>query len=423
MPQKSEVTIYESPYAPRELPAHAAPGQVQLQHDGSFAIQGVLRVLSRRRKWLVGAIIVSLVVATAVTLFVKPVYEATVTIELNKSNAGSLDFGIGDAAQAQAGGAEDLGTDLQTETAILEGDSLALVVIHKLNLGAQPPFLPKWPAFLESTPTAEESPEARARMLDIFRQDLKVMPVRGTRLSSRVTYEGHDPSQDAHIANALIEAYKRQYLQSHYDASSEASDWLTHQLSELKTNVESSEKTLTDFEKDSGILNLPSAAGDPPAGSDIHSVVLEKLDTLNSELTEAEANAIEKESIYRLALTGNYDAISALGASASRASASPAPGRTTSTAQSANATTLQQLQAKQNDLKVELARQTEIYGTNNRHLRELETTGQRGGTTERFAKKRCSELSERVAGDFQIAGELKTRSGSDSTNSRWKQAN
>jgi uncharacterized protein involved in exopolysaccharide biosynthesis len=107
MQQSSEVTIYESPYAPRELPA-ALRHQVQLQHDGSYAIQSVLRVLSRRRKWLVGAIIVSLVVAAVVTLFVKPVYEATATIELNKSSAGSLDFGLGDAAQAQAGGAEAL---------------------------------------------------------------------------------------------------------------------------------------------------------------------------------------------------------------------------------------------------------------------------------------------------------------------------
>jgi capsular exopolysaccharide synthesis family protein len=236
-----------------------------------------------------------------------------------------------------------------------------------------------------------------------------VKPVRGTRLI-QVTYEGHDPSQDAQIANALIEAYKRQYLQSHYDASSEASDWLTHQLSELKTNVESSEKTLTDFEKDSGILNLPSAAGDSPAGSDIHSVVLEKLDTLNTELTEAEANAIEKESIYRLALTGNYDAISALGASASPASASPAPARTASTAQSANATTLQQLQAKQNDLKVELARQTEIYGTNNRHLKELQL---QVSVVDGEIREEMQRIVERSAGDFQIAkrteGELRQR--------------
>ncbi len=55
-------------------------------------------------------------------------------------------------------------------------------------------------------------------------------PVRGTRLI-RVAYESQDPKQAAQIANAIIDAYKSQYLQSHFEATSEASDWLTKQLS------------------------------------------------------------------------------------------------------------------------------------------------------------------------------------------------
>jgi uncharacterized protein involved in exopolysaccharide biosynthesis len=83
-------------------------------------------------------------------------------------------------------------------------------------------------------------------LLSIFQAHLKVEPIRGTRLI-KVTYESHDPKLAEQIANALIESYKNQYLQSHYDASTEASDWLTKQLSDLKANVEDSEKKLTDF--------------------------------------------------------------------------------------------------------------------------------------------------------------------------------
>ena len=81
-----------------------------------------------------------------------------------------------------------------------------------------------------------------------FGRYLKVQPVRGTRLI-QVTYQSHDPEQAAQIVNAMIDEYKRQYLQSHYDATTETSDWLTKQLSDLKANVEESEKKLTDFEK------------------------------------------------------------------------------------------------------------------------------------------------------------------------------
>ena len=70
----------------------------------------------------------------------KPTYEATATIELNKSGGGSMDLGLGDALGQQLASGADLQTDLATETAILKGDSLALAVIQKLKLAAQPPF-------------------------------------------------------------------------------------------------------------------------------------------------------------------------------------------------------------------------------------------------------------------------------------------
>ena len=153
----------------------------------------------------------------------KPTYGATATIELNKSGAGSLDLGLGDDALAQqlTSGGESLKTDLQTETAILQGDSLALAVIQRLGLASQPPFAAKGgearKLASEQGLPLEQAPQTRTRLLKIFGSHLKVQPIRGTRLI-QVTYESHDPKQAAQIANALIESYKNQYLQSHYDA-------------------------------------------------------------------------------------------------------------------------------------------------------------------------------------------------------------
>lgn len=299
----------------------------------------------------------------------KPTYEATATIELNKSSGGSLDLGLGDALGQQLTPGGDLQTDLATETAILKGDSLALAVIQKLKLTSQPPFAIKGAKSPEPELSAELSPKARTRLLGIFGSHLKVQPVRGTRLI-RVTYESHDPNQAAEIANALIDSYKSQYLQSHYDASSEASDWLTKQLSELKANVEDSEKKLTDFEKESGILSFQagSAGASNEPGGEIHSVVIQKLDALNAELTAAEANRIEKEAIYRLARAGNGEAIVALANNPSALH-----GESMVITQGGGTSVLQVLQQKQNDLKVSLADAATTYGANNRHLKEIQT--------------------------------------------------
>ena len=187
----------------------------------------------------------------------KPTYEATATIELNKSGSGSLDLGVGDALSQQfTSDAESLQIDLQTETTILKGDSLALAVIQQLGLARR--TVCRHGREIEDPEKGlplEEAPKTRTRLLGMFKAHLKVKPVRGTRLIL-VTYESHDAKQAAQIANAIIDSYKSQYLQSHYDATSEASNWLTKQLSELKANVEDSEKKLTDYEKETGILSL-----------------------------------------------------------------------------------------------------------------------------------------------------------------------
>ena len=222
--------------------------------------------------------------------------------------------------------------------------------------------------------------------------------IRSTRLI-RVTYESHDPNQAAEIANALIDSYKNQYLQSHYDATSETSSWLTKQLSELKANVEDSEKKLTDFEKESGILSFQVGTGSSESnggpGGEIHSTVIQKLDALNTELTQAEANHIEKEAIYRLARGGNADPIIALGNNPLAVQ-----GNSMVITQGGGTTTLQTLQQKQNDLKVTLADAETTYGANNRHLREIET---QISELDVQIHKEMQEIVKRAQADLELA--------------------
>jgi polysaccharide biosynthesis transport protein len=349
------------------------------QSVNTHALQNLMRILTKRRKWIIGSIVICELLAILLTLVMKPTYGATATIELNKSSAGSLDLGLGDddLSQQMMPGGEGLLTDLQTETAILQGDSLALAVIQRLGLASQPPFAAEGAEarklVSERGLPLEQAPQTRTRLLKIFGSHLKVEPIRGTRLI-QLTYESHDPKQAAQVANALIESYKNQYLQSHYDASTEASDWLTKQLSDLKANVEASEKKLTDFEKQTGILSLnmmmPTASGNESMGSEgqIHSVVIQKLDALNAELTVAEANRIEKEAIARLANTGSADVILGLGND-------PLAAQSNSMVltQGGGLSNLQQLRQQQSQLKINLSDAATTYGANNRHLKEIQT--------------------------------------------------
>jgi capsular exopolysaccharide synthesis family protein len=381
----------------------SAGTNVHHQFAPSNSLHNLLRVLTRRAKWIIGSIAICVSLAIVATLMAKPTYEATTTIELNKSNSGSLDLGIGDAL---SGGlmddSESLQIDLQTETSILKGDSLALAVIQKLGLATQEPFAVK-DRIDEEIPEQglplEEAPLTRTRLLGVFGAHLKVQPVHGTRLIL-VSYESHDARQAAQIANALIDSYKSQYLKTHYDATSEASDWLTKQLSELKANVEDSEKKLTDYEKESGILSLDmlttegTGSGGGSSGG-IHSVVIQKLDALNAELTVAEANRIEKEAIYHLALTGNEDVVVGLGDD-------PLARQSNSMVltQGGGISNLQELRQQKSQLKISLADASATYGANNRHLKEIQT--QMGALDEQIHQE-LQEITKRSQVDFQLA--------------------
>jgi capsular exopolysaccharide synthesis family protein len=339
-----------------------------------------------------------LILAVIATLVMRSTFASTATIELNKSS-NSMDLGLGESLGQQIGSETDLQTDLATETAILKSDSLALAVIRKLGLTSQPPFVQKGEDASTPELSPEFSPETRTRLLRIFSSHLKVDSIRGTRLI-KVTFESHDPNQAAQIANAMIDSYKSQYLQSHYEASSEASDWLTKQLSELKANVEDSEKKLTDFEKESGILSfqtgLVGANGQPSGGGgEIHSTVLQKLDALNTELTMAEANRIQKEAIYRIARAGNGEAIVALGATPLATS-----GNSMVITQGGGTSNLEILQQRQNELKVSLADAATSFGANNRHLKEIET---QISALDEEIQKEIEEIVRRAKADLELA--------------------
>ena len=72
------------------------------------------------------------------------------------------------------------------------------------------------------------------------------------------------------------------------------SDWLAQQLSELQMKVEESQEKLVRYQKEHGILGIDEK----------ENIITSKLDELNKELTAAEADRMQKESVYRLASSG-----------------------------------------------------------------------------------------------------------------------
>jgi capsular exopolysaccharide synthesis family protein len=391
------------------MPMGPPGGPMHGSSASSSALQGLMRVIGKRRKWIISSIVICELLALAVTLLMKPTYEATATIELNKAGSG-MDLGLGDELSSSlTGGADSLLTDLQTETAILQGDSLALAVIQELKLASVPPFVAQGGDLEKEKAEAglplDRAPITRTRLLRVFSKHLRVLPERGTRLI-QVSFQSHDQDQAALVANQMIEAYKSNYRQTHYDATTETSGWLTTQLTDLKSNVEEAEKNLTAYEKANGILSFnmatPSQAfskegsvQQSSSGGEIHSPIIQKLDELNGELTQAEANRIGKEAIYRLTQTGDADVVLGL-----QSNALAAQSGSMVLTQGGGLSNLQVLRSEQGQLRVQMAEAANSFGANNRHLKDFEVQIK---TYDEQIAQELELITKRAEADFELA--------------------
>jgi uncharacterized protein involved in exopolysaccharide biosynthesis len=88
----------------------------------------------------------------------------------------------------------------------------------------------------------EDSPKRRSHALAVFSRNLKIKMVAGTRLIN-ISYTNPDPKLAAEVVNHLILALEDFSFQTRYIATSQASEWLGGQLSDLRKESEDLQAT------------------------------------------------------------------------------------------------------------------------------------------------------------------------------------
>lgn len=243
-------------------------------------------VLNRRRRWILGFILVIVPLWTLVTFLRTPVFKATALVQITSDNPSSI----------VAGSKESMGNLFnwegrqefaQTQFQILQSRTLAQRIVEKLNLQSYPEFKP------EKDLPADMSMKL---VVDKFLKNLDIKPERNSFLV-RVSYESTDPSLSQAVANALVEEYRQFGMESRSQAFTAVQKWLDHQLQNLRAKVESSEKQLYHFAEKENIVNPESK----------ENVVLQKYSDLSNLLTKAEADRVAKEALYRQIQAGGLD--------------------------------------------------------------------------------------------------------------------
>ncbi len=307
-------------------------------------LRDYMRVLIKR-KWLVISVVVGIFVAVLVaSLRQTPVYEAVGQIVINKADSNLISFKDSVPVVEYS----DQG-DLDTEVRVLQSDLLALQVIRQLNLDKRAEFgghSDQKQVNLVADPLQSDSNRITA-LLSRFRGGLKVTLIPNTRVME-IHYSSTDPQLAASAVNTLASTYVEQNFKTKFESTMQASDWLSKQLVDLQMKVETSQEKLVRYQKEHEILGTDEK----------NNIITSKLDELNKEMTMAESDRMQKESVYRQTQTNDPVAISA-------AIISDAGTPTQSS------TLLDKLREQQIGLKIQVAELSTQFGPSYPRVRQL----------------------------------------------------
>lgn len=263
-----------------------------------------------KRKWVLYSFAGTLILFTGILTFTAtPVYQATTTLLIEEEPSKILRIEDEFRYRSQI---EDL-RFFQTQLKLLESKSLAERVTRKMNLLSRPEFgagkKPKkglmtfvknflsfrWiaprkkskssnPEVAETTyPSSPYSGIAQA-----IRDEINISPIRDTKLVN-VSYTSPYPILAADIVNTLAEEFINFSIEKRYEATQQASDFLSEQIANLREDLAAKERELQRYgeEKDLFFLNP------------VESTVISQFADLIKAYTRAEIERIEAEATYR----------------------------------------------------------------------------------------------------------------------------
>jgi len=258
------------------------------------------RVLVKRGWGILASLAFMLAGAVIVSLHTTPMYRAEGQITISRENLNPLGF---KDDSATGGSDSSVDVDLATQVTILKSGSLVLQAVRTLQPGERPEGstanAPDADPSAPLTSPSQLSEVQKAELIRTFKHDLMVAVIPDTRVI-QIDYMSPKPRAAADAVNALINAFITQNLRTRFEATNQAAEWLTKQLSDLQLKVEISEEKLVRYQKEHGIVGTDEK----------QNIITSKLEDLNKQLTDAEADRIQKQAIYQLTLSGDPEAVS-----------------------------------------------------------------------------------------------------------------
>ena len=343
--------------------------------EAGLTVGDLMKVLRRRRN--VGLIILAACVLLTLLYCLTATRRYTAVGLVQVQKEGSTGIDVSDLTGPGAGGpnpADALAStvNLETQSNILQSDTLALHVIEDLNLENTYDFQPHFSligavmglltpsvAPEKSGLSLEDSPHRRTVALKHFSKNLAVKVVTGTRLI-QIDYSDPNPQLAAKVVNRLIQGLTDYSFATKTESSTEATNFLQAQLADLRQQSEADQQRLATAQKNADLFSYGT---DSTGHEQIYSDVLDKLQQSTAALSAADQNRIVKQAVYQAVKNGNAELISELSGTAA------GQGGGQAVANSLNL--IQSLRLQQATLQQQLADGEQKYGSAYPRITEL----------------------------------------------------
>lgn len=250
-------------------------------------------IILRKHQWMILTFLLLVVTIVTIASFkMKPVYVASARVEVDPENTNTLPFQAGNSFDEYV----DLDNYIQTQTKIIQSQTLAMDTIRALDLPRYQEFGGDPKGLVNAGPNQKEPP-----ILGDFLGRLSVSRIPESRLIE-VSFAAEDPQLAAQVVNTHLQTYKERSFKSRYDATMQASDFLSSELEELRIKMEKSDAAQVAYERQNQIWMVDAT----------QNTATQKLSQLSSALTAIQTQLAEKEAIYELAHSNDTGSMAAV---------------------------------------------------------------------------------------------------------------
>ena len=250
-------------------------------------------VVVKRRRLIGLCVALILIVGAVISLLSRPSYKAITTLDIEKDKASPVDVASGPVTYA--------GFDpefLPTQTRLMKSREVAERVVERLNLAQNSELNPATKGLFQKTDPAVAGKDVIARTALKVQEITEVVPIRGTNLVE-LSSVASSPKLAADLANSIADAYIDWNLESKFQVVGQASQFLSTQIEQLKSEIDRKEQQLQAYGRSKDIVSV-----DPRANG-----TLQNLESLNKDYADAVADRVAKEARYHEVQTARADTI------------------------------------------------------------------------------------------------------------------